>query len=105
MSATALVMAKSRLESEHKDLKNVINKLRYGESYSESVDMETAVVMRYLSRQLTLVSGALQKLESGTYGTCEICGDAINLARLEALPFATTCIRCKHGLEREARRA
>jgi hypothetical protein len=47
---------------------------------------------------------ALHKLELSTYGICEICSDTFNPARLKALPFATTCIRCKRQLEGEARR-
>jgi DnaK suppressor protein len=104
MSATALVMAKSHLESEHKDLENMINKLCSGESYSESVDLETAALQSCLDRQLMQVAGALHKLDLGTYGTGEICGDAINPAGLEALPFGTMCIRCKRRLEGEATR-
>jgi len=104
MSGTVLVRAKSHLESEHKDLENMINKLSYGEPYSESAELEATAVQSCLNHQLTQVASALHKLELGTYETCEICGDAINPARLKALPFATTCIRCKRRLEGEARR-
>ena len=37
---------------------------------------------------------AAERLEAGTYGYCATCGDAIAPERLEALPAATTCIRC-----------
>ncbi|MGB5600514.1 MAG: TraR/DksA C4-type zinc finger protein [Thiothrix litoralis] len=33
-------------------------------------------------------------MESGEYGTCATCGEAISPARLDALPYATLCIRC-----------
>lgn len=37
---------------------------------------------------------ALSLIESGHYGKCTACGGPIAKARLEALPFATTCIKC-----------
>ncbi len=40
------------------------------------------------------VGHALERLEMGEYGICEICGSAIPIARLEALPYATTCVSC-----------
>jgi len=33
-------------------------------------------------------------LETGDYGLCTQCGDEINPARLDALPYVTTCINC-----------
>jgi RNA polymerase-binding protein DksA len=37
---------------------------------------------------------ALKRLETGTYGLCESCGQPIDMERLEALPQATECIEC-----------
>jgi RNA polymerase-binding transcription factor DksA len=37
---------------------------------------------------------ALQRMEEGTYGVCEACGQAIEPERLAALPIATVCIAC-----------
>lgn len=44
-----------------------------------------------LEGRLNLVIRALEKIESGTYGTCEVGGEAIELDRLTANPAATTC--------------
>jgi DnaK suppressor protein len=44
--------------------------------------------------QLTEVEAALERLQGGTYGICERCGQPIAKARLEARPAASTCIRC-----------
>jgi DnaK suppressor protein len=38
----------------------------------------------------------LQRIEEGTYGLCEACGQAIDSERLVALPIATLCIACAH---------
>ena len=43
---------------------------------------------------------ALRRLEAGTYGVCESCGDVIPAARLRAFPRATLCIACKQAEER-----
>jgi DnaK suppressor protein len=40
------------------------------------------------------VDAALKRLQSGTYGTCEGCGEAIGADRLEVRPVARTCIQC-----------
>jgi RNA polymerase-binding protein DksA len=49
---------------------------------------------------LNKVITALEKIERGTYGTCDACGGPIKRARLKALPFATLCLDCQDRLER-----
>ncbi|SFC73753.1 TraR/DksA family transcriptional regulator [Streptomyces aidingensis] len=43
---------------------------------------------------------ALRRLEAGTYGLCESCGNAIGKARMQAFPRATLCVDCKQRQER-----
>ena len=50
---------------------------------------------------LAQVDDALCRMEEGTYGLCEECGQAIAPARLRALPFASLCRRCKEQEERD----
>lgn len=45
-------------------------------------------------RALSDVDAALRRLDDGSYGTCERCGNPIALARLEARPAARECIAC-----------
>ena len=40
------------------------------------------------------INQALRRLEEGSYGQCESCGEAIAPARLDVLPEATRCINC-----------
>jgi DnaK suppressor protein len=47
------------------------------------------------SRELASVEIALQLMASGRYGVCENCNQSIPVARLQALPYATTCIECQ----------
>ena len=46
--------------------------------------------------RLMELEAALQRMEEGTYGVCEACGQAIETERLAALPIATLCIACAH---------
>ncbi len=46
---------------------------------------------------------ALEKLDSGTYGICEICGKPIGMKRLMVVPTARLCIKCKAREEEEGR--
>jgi RNA polymerase-binding protein DksA len=50
---------------------------------------------------LDQIERALSRIEDGTYGICESCGNAIGKGRLQAFPRATLCVSCK---EREERR-
>jgi DnaK suppressor protein len=43
---------------------------------------------------LTEIDDALERERTGAYGICERCGQPIAAGRLEARPFATTCITC-----------
>ncbi len=43
---------------------------------------------------LAKVEHALKRVADGTYGICESCEQAIPVARLEVLPYATTCVSC-----------
>ena len=53
------------------------------------------------SQTLEQVDAALSRIDEGTYGCCEGCGEAIASERLEALPFAPLCIGCQSRAEAE----
>jgi RNA polymerase-binding protein DksA len=44
--------------------------------------------------ELGHIDSALQRIEQGRYGRCEVCGAAIAPERMDAVPYATTCIKC-----------
>ena len=56
-------------------------------------------------RLLREVVTALQKIDDGSFGTCERCSEPIAEKRLEALPFARYCINCQRLIEEEERMA
>ncbi len=49
---------------------------------------------------LDKIEKALRKIEDGSFGVCEDCGEEISIKRLEARPETTLCIRCKEDQER-----
>jgi DnaK suppressor protein len=51
------------------------------------------------SRELANIDRALVRIRNGSYGECEICSGKIPLARLNALPYATSCIECQRAAE------
>lgn len=53
---------------------------------------ENKVLASQFRSELEEIERALRKLDDGTYGTCERCGEPIAEARLEALPTARFCI-------------
>jgi DnaK suppressor protein len=53
------------------------------------------------SRELARIETALERMRDGGYGVCESCSQNIPLARLNALPYATLCIKCQREAERE----
>lgn len=55
---------------------------------------------RNARENLQLVQEAIARIDSGNYGVCESCGEAIGKARLQAFPRATLCMECKQRQER-----
>jgi RNA polymerase-binding transcription factor DksA len=46
------------------------------------------------ARELTEIQAALDRIEAGTYGECEVCGHGIGRNRLRALPEVRRCVSC-----------
>ncbi|MCL4443075.1 MAG: TraR/DksA C4-type zinc finger protein [Actinobacteria bacterium] len=95
------------LEKEKSDLLTKLNELGYGEVHGLEYDAnfadssqvtaergEVEALAGQLKEALQQVSDALAKLDNGTYGICESCGNPIEEARLEAKPTARQCIAC-----------
>lgn len=51
------------------------------------------------SRELKQIERALSRMKQGTYGQCEFCQTKIPVARLNALPYSTTCVNCQREME------
>jgi DnaK suppressor protein len=70
------------------------------EEATESMELEKRLALeRRLNSLLSEVDRALEKIDSGTYGTCDICNTAIDPARMEALPQAILCLSCRQKVK------
>lgn len=54
---------------------------------------ENELILGQLEKQFVEVNAALERIEKGTYGICEISGEQIEKERLEASPSARTCMK------------
>jgi DnaK suppressor protein len=115
LAASTLERYRKRLEEERVRLEEIVEELeaerqsaRLSESASEHSPNPESVeggsmafefekglsVERNANDLLAKVEHAQRRLADGDYGTCESCGDPIPTARLDALPYATTCVSC-----------
>jgi len=56
-------------------------------------------LMEMKAQTLIRIDEALQRVDQGTYGTCDECGQDIASARLSAVPFALLCLECQEREE------
>ncbi len=118
---TNLKLLRSHLESEQKRLIEQLEQLEadaqpteerregspFGkreEEATESFELEKRLALEKQTRdQMAAVEHALSKFDKGTYGLCDICGQPIDPARLEALPQASLCLSCKAKQAKDAK--
>ncbi|MDD2433447.1 MAG: TraR/DksA C4-type zinc finger protein [Clostridia bacterium] len=58
----------------------------------------------FIEERLAMIDDALEAIEKGEYGVCEICEHVISWERLEAIPYTTLCQDCKQKKEGEKSR-
>src|SRR5216684_2776878 len=63
---------------------------------SEEVSLQLAELE---ARELSQIERALSRIKQGSYGTCELCQTKIPVARLNILPYSTTCVNCQREME------
>jgi len=74
-----------------------------GDSGTETFEMEKNVsLLEQVDDELQEIEAAAQRLERGTYGTCQACGKPIGDARLEAMPATRFCVEDQAKAERQA---
>ena len=110
---TGFNLLRSHLETERKRLNEELEQIKAGtrpaderregspfgkreEEATETLELEKRIAMeKRIMDQLAEVEHALCKFEDGSYGLCDVCGQPIDPARLEALPQANLCLSCK----------
>jgi DnaK suppressor protein len=89
------------LAGELADLRN--NGSENGDSADVAFDAGSEEISTQLAeleaRELTQIEKALGRINQGTYGLCEFCQTKIPVARLNALPYSTTCVDCQREME------
>ena len=104
MAETTLATRRAQLTAERE---RVVGELRalgvdrssYDDGFADSGQVtaergEVDALVGTLREALSEVETALERIESGTYGKCESCGEDIPEARLEAKPAARFCMAC-----------
>ncbi len=69
-----------------------------------TAESDRAFTLRIRDRERRLIrkiQSALQRIDDGTYGICEECGEEIGVARLKARPVTRLCINCKAKQEED----
>ena len=119
--AKALAAIRERLTKEREDLKQQIVEIDeesfegtqsdltgeaaidedFADAGTATFDRERALSLQNNSRDLIgQIDRALERIEDGTYGSCDRCGRPIDAARIKALPHASLCMDCKRREER-----
>ncbi|RME69089.1 MAG: RNA polymerase-binding protein DksA [Nitrospirae bacterium] len=94
-----------------KEAETALNSLPEEEVYADmgdqaQSDLDKNFLLRLKTREQKLLKKielAIEKIDNGTYGICEVCGCEIGIKRLEARPVTTMCIDCKTEQEEEER--
>lgn len=88
----------SRLERVEKDLASPHS----ADSAEQAVERENDEVLLRLKEEtaaeIEQIGVALKRMEMGRYGLCAECGEEIQAARLEAVPWASQCVACADRL-------
>jgi len=99
---------KDRLEEQIEDYERDLEEARLTESSSDrspdpgnaeasSMKLEYAKELSVGQNTLDLLdkaNRALARIDAGTYGICESCGNSIPVERLDVLPYSTVCVTC-----------
>ena len=106
-SDASSVDLRALLEQERKELQDQLSEIGFGgdggltydANFADSSQVtaergEASVLAASLQETLDEVNAALAKMDAGSYGICEGCGQPITQARLEAMPATRFCIAC-----------
>src|SRR5260221_9021798 len=91
---------RKRLGMELEDLRTKqVNSDSADAAFDSSGEEIASTLAELESKELAQIERALRRLKAGTYGKCEACSITIPVARLNALPFSTLCVKCQRDME------
>jgi RNA polymerase-binding transcription factor DksA len=109
-----LLALRARLTEDHSQLKENVFPTPGGEMSGVSSELPrhqvdaaghgddreiNLTLLRNEEHLLAEVDAALGRLEQGTFGRCETCGQAIPAGRLKVVPYTRFCVRCARQME------
>jgi DnaK suppressor protein len=116
LKKTDIARFKKRLEEMHKqvlqmvketseDVKSDEKSKGYSQHHADegTDDFNRAVNLQLTSQEFSIlkqIERALQKIEEGNYGVCDVTGEEIPMPRLEAIPYATMTVKAQEKLEK-----
>ena len=88
----------AKLQNRLSSIKKDATQSHSGDSAEQAQERENDEVVDAIGNETSLsikvIQAALQRIEHGTYGVCDTCGETIGEARLTAIPEATRCVGC-----------
>lgn len=88
---------RDRIDRVNQDLRRATNPLP-ADSADAAIVLENDEILKAIDetarRELIQVERALARVETGTFARCEVCGEAIETARMVAIPYASRCRHC-----------
>jgi len=88
-----------RIEADLYDMESERDIERTDHAQEEAVNDPMIAQDEQSRRLIEQIQAALVRLDDGTYGECERCGEPINPMRLEVLPTARRCVPCQEEVE------
>src|SRR5919204_3364159 len=92
-----------RLGREMNDLGHLNPSAASGDAADAAFDTGSEEIASHLAeleaKELRQIERAMAKIKTGTYGVCEGCQSKIPVARLNALPYSTLCVKCQREYE------
>lgn len=111
ISSDDLSLIKDSLLRQKKEILNKRAEFRKEQAQVEIVSEEAELASTDLSNNISIhlverdrsslimIEKALARIDDGTYGQCECCGESIGARRIQARPFTTFCIGCMEDRE------
>src|SRR5210317_1514603 len=88
----------SELQKRLASIKKDVTRSHSGDSAEQAQERENDEVVDAIGNEtaqsIRVIQSALERIDDGSYGVCESCGEDIAPGRLEAIPEATRCVNC-----------
>jgi DnaK suppressor protein len=88
----------AELQARLASIKREVTQSHSGDSAEQAQERENDEVVDAIGNEtaqsIRVIQAAIERIDEGTYGLCERCGEEIGNARLRAIPEATSCVNC-----------